>query len=788
MGFFSKIKSAVGSVSRVLGTVKSVVTTVSKVAAYVATAKNFYTNVIAGGNLKALSTRTLLSAVDKVVDVVAKGQVKQIDLTTNDVLNDIGKRLIVPTNNPVDLTNNNLSVPELKKRLQSAVGTKLGESLGSQLNTDILNEYENTVNFVESSIDEFERIKNVLVGASDQTFNDIIPDLIEIFSDETLSGISINTTIPGLRNIFEREGAINGTTIFQEKFENNAVRESLDRAKDFDNNNDDNKIKRNTAEEGFTDVNAEYPRSSSNKENNPGTDDGVNPNGDAGSEVNKLARNDVIDTAIYKRQKDIRTGAPLPNLKSFDQPPIGYNAKYPFNKVLETESGHVVELDDSKYAERIHVYHRSGTFVEMDSVGNYNSVVKGSSYRYVDHNEHLRVEGQGRISIGRGVQVFVEGDADIEVRGSVDLSGEDINISSRGRLNLSATEEINMTSANINLEAKGIMDVKNSLGDIKVLSARDMYFTANNQLGIGAIANTINMSSVFDNVNITSGKGFGKATGEINLNNDTEFVPSTKNPDSSKVGFIGPRTVSVNNEIEPLNDPIPNDYSQRHNFDSEDSSNPADAEKDLEQMILKGIITQSDLDRQAISKQTKSVSSINNTVVRPKGSISDVSFLQDNFALSENFTLASLTSKAAFPPRTPGHTVIDQRGLSYGEIIENLQYVAINILEPAFDLNKDLIVTSGFRASLNSSNPNSQHCVGQAVDIQFRSKTKDQYFDIANTLARELNYDQFILEYQTAKPNGNPWIHISFKKSGNRKQVLTYNNHKLVSRNLNNLA
>ena len=42
---------------------------------------------------------------------------------------------------------------------------------------------------------------------------------------------------------------------------------------------------------------------------------------------------------------------------------------YPFNKVTETESGHIVEFDDTPGAERIHIYHRSGSFFEFHPNG-----------------------------------------------------------------------------------------------------------------------------------------------------------------------------------------------------------------------------------------------------------------------------------------------------------------------------------------------------------------------------------------------------------------------------------
>ena len=43
---------------------------------------------------------------------------------------------------------------------------------------------------------------------------------------------------------------------------------------------------------------------------------------------------------------------------TFSQPPIRYNAVYPYNKVTETESGHILEFDDTPNAERIHLRHK----------------------------------------------------------------------------------------------------------------------------------------------------------------------------------------------------------------------------------------------------------------------------------------------------------------------------------------------------------------------------------------------------------------------------------------------
>ena len=76
-------------------------------------------------------------------------------------------------------------------------------------------------------------------------------------------------------------------------------------------------------------------------------------------------------------------------------------SKYPFNHVLETESGHFIEFDDTEGNERIHIYHRLGTFLEIDksgnvmikTVGNVTNVVVGNMDTYVQGNYSLSVDG-----------------------------------------------------------------------------------------------------------------------------------------------------------------------------------------------------------------------------------------------------------------------------------------------------------------------------------------------------------------------------------------------------------
>lgn len=93
-----------------------------------------------------------------------------------------------------------------------------------------------------------------------------------------------------------------------------------------------------------------------------------------------------------------------------EEPDNPYAAVYPNNKVTETPSGHVVEFDDTPDAERIHIYHKSGTFVEMHPNGDVVTQHK-NGFRTVTGNDKLHVTGN--------MEILVDGDMQVTVKGNV---------------------------------------------------------------------------------------------------------------------------------------------------------------------------------------------------------------------------------------------------------------------------------------------------------------------------------------------------------------------------------
>jgi len=138
---------------------------------------------------------------------------------------------------------------------------------------------------------------------------------------------------------------------------------------------------------------------------------------------------------------------------TWDQPASAYNAKYPYNHVKETESGHVVEFDDTPNAERIHVYHKSGTFVEIDKFGSVNYTVKGDHYQLLSRNNRVYVQGVEDVTIEGAKTLQVKNTLDVEVFGKT-------TIVIRNDCDINVAGDLNIKAANINMEAQKNINIK----------------------------------------------------------------------------------------------------------------------------------------------------------------------------------------------------------------------------------------------------------------------------------------------------------------------------------------
>lgn len=131
--------------------------------------------------------------------------------------------------------------------------------------------------------------------------------------------------------------------------------------------------------------------------------------------------------------------------------------------------------------------------------------------------------------------------------------------------------------------------------------------------------------------------------------------------------------------------------------------------------------------------------------------------------LTEHFTLEELVHS----------DIANQEGIDNSptkEVAARLAVLACKVLEPARQAyGAPITVSSGYRCPALNSHPRikgektSQHLKGEAADIQ--CKDLRRLFDILKTL----DVDQLLFERNS---KGTRWIHVSYRATGNRHQVI----------------
>ncbi len=152
--------------------------------------------------------------------------------------------------------------------------------------------------------------------------------------------------------------------------------------------------------------------------------------------------------------------------------------------------------------------------------------------------------------------------------------------------------------------------------------------------------------------------------------------------------------------------------------------------------------------------------------------------------LSRNFTLSEMVKS-----QSAVRWGFDEQFNPPQDIINNLTLLCVKVLQPIRDcLKASITITSGYRCprlnakiggayTVINGKPvqTSQHCYGQAADINFIKDGKEFNGSIMSVIKELMSdpsfeFDQCILEFGT---DDNPsWIHISYTEGKNRNQVL----------------
>lgn len=185
---------------------------------------------------------------------------------------------------------------------------------------------------------------------------------------------------------------------------------------------------------GFNDPNGVYPKTTHLNE----------------PDTSRWARNEDLDKA-GNHQKQTRPDR-FENPPKFTTaggieiqiPSSAYNAVYPYNHVFESESGHLIEIDDTPNAERLHQFHRTGTFEEIHPDGTRVVGIVGNDFTVIEKDGNLFIKGNVNVTVNGNVNLKVIGDVNIENDGKM-------NVQSKGELSLQSDSHIQLIAPRIDL-------------------------------------------------------------------------------------------------------------------------------------------------------------------------------------------------------------------------------------------------------------------------------------------------------------------------------------------------
>lgn len=717
-----------------------------------------------------VSNTVLRAIVSRVAEQAAVGVVGSVNTGANFQLNTIPQNLL-GVKNPVNITTANQNSNNITNNLSNILDVQITSQVTDRIVSSLERELKGVLPADRLNIINFSALAATLVQTITPVVSGSVGTALKSFTDGLFSrGTTTQPIIPGFDDLFSKIG--NSDQALDQIGENYALLNAsryLQQSKNFNVNNEQNNEKLTVLKQGFTDPNANYPT----KEYSGKPD------------TNRLATGDAAGTIVQKKNLERMLGAKLPGGEAWDEPPSAYKAEYPYNKVTQTETGHVIEVDDTAGAERLHLYHAAGTYIEIDSNGSMVRRIKGSSYEIIDRNGKISISGKADISVNGACNIFVGNDANIEVEGDTNITCyNDITAQAAGNVNISASNTLNLTGSNVNVQAYNEMNVTSNVSlkvhateDIFLLSNVDTYVQATN-LYTKTSESTFNQTG--EDFHIKTGSNFNADTGgqaHINSGNAADSKDS-KLAGISEIGILSSRKdiTSIN-----LNDPSPLTLADSFTLENEEEQqDQKEVKAHRDKLLTTGVASAEELDRTPIEQESTQVTCSQSVTIPGTESLKKVTALPGNYNLSPNFTLEMLTTKAALTKDQ-----IETSELTYGEIVFNLQQVALNVLEPAYNLYPNMIITSGYRQRAKSSKA-SQHPLGCAVDLQFKGVSKEDYFEIAKRLAKAVRYDQLLLEYSAY--TNNPWIHISYTGKVDKLQCLTFWNHKVHAKGLVQLA
>ena len=150
---------------------------------------------------------------------------------------------------------------------------------------------------------------------------------------------------------------------------------------------------------GFNDPEGKYPRS--DRLNEP--------------DYHRLSRGVSEGTIVEHKNNNLDLQVEKSTGEKWDEPESPYAAQYPHNIVLTTHGGITIEIDSTVGAERVHIFHPSNTYIEIDAQGNMVFRNEGDRFMITKGDENKHVFGNENETIDIDKTKYIKGEETIKV-------------------------------------------------------------------------------------------------------------------------------------------------------------------------------------------------------------------------------------------------------------------------------------------------------------------------------------------------------------------------------------
>lgn len=152
-------------------------------------------------------------------------------------------------------------------------------------------------------------------------------------------------------------------------------------------------------------------------------------------------------------------------LKQTSEPKSAYATEYPYNTTYTTKSGHAIELDDTPSHERIHVWHKSGSYEEIANdadnfTGRRVKKTVGDDFEIVEENKNILIKKNVNGEVGQNVTISIANNGTITIGGTLRIVADE-------SFSLDAPGGITLTNGSLTVANGGITASKGATGDFE---------------------------------------------------------------------------------------------------------------------------------------------------------------------------------------------------------------------------------------------------------------------------------------------------------------------------------